>query len=224
MIVAALLAFALIAGVIVWMVSTGGGPNGTNAAPTTTTSTVTSTTPTSRTTSRPPTTTTSSAPGVAERCAAAFVRDEVDDDATVRECDSRFLLIDVKGGDLELYTWRDDKWSFLAEPSSDVCREQLQQIGVPNSFRRVFQPCAAATSTTSKQSSTTSKQSSTTSKQSSTTQSTKTSTTQQTTTKRTTSSTPTSTVSPTSASENRSAEETPTSAEENSANSTEDPN
>lgn len=146
---AALLAIALVAGLIVWLVNAGGVETE-NAAPTTT---VTSTTPTSSSTSRSPSPTTSGPPGVAERCSAGFVSDEVDSGADVIECDGRFLLAGVGDGALELYTWRDEAWTFLAAPDSDVCREQLEELGVPSQFRRVFTPCDRPTSSTSSSSS-----------------------------------------------------------------------
>ena len=71
----------------------------------------------------------------------------------MRECDERFLLVTRDDGEIELLSWRDDDWEFLAEPTSDVCREQLEQLGVPDRFRRVFQPCEAPTSTTTSQTS-----------------------------------------------------------------------
>lgn len=141
-IVALLLAVVLVAGLIVWLVSAGRGDRDPVATPTTTTETTTST---PRTTPRPTTPTTTGPPGVAERCSPEFVAEELGDDTTVRECDGRFLLVSGEDGDLELLSWRDDTWEFLAEPSSEVCREQLEQLGVPDRFRRVFQPCEAPT-------------------------------------------------------------------------------
>lgn len=153
MIVAALIAFALVAGLIAWLVAVGDG-SGNNTATPTTSSTTSSATSTKRTPSSSPTPTSSAVPGVSERCSAEYVRDRVDSDATVRDCDGRFLLVSIDEGDLALFTWRNDEWSFLAEPSSDVCREQLEEIGVPNNFRRVFQPCAAPTTSATSKSST----------------------------------------------------------------------
>ncbi|AWH96595.1 hypothetical protein [Dietzia psychralcaliphila] len=142
MIVAILLAVVLVAGLIVWLVNSGRDDRDPVTVPTTTTATTTST---PRTTPRPTTPTTTGPPGVAERCSPEFVAEELGDDTTVRECDGRFLLVSGEDGDLELLSWREDTWEFLAEPSSEVCREQLEQLGVPDQFRRVFQPCEAPT-------------------------------------------------------------------------------
>ena len=57
-------------------------------------------------------------------------------------------MVTVRGGETQLYTWRGDAWDFLAEPTSGVCREQLEELGVPDKFRRVFQPCDVTTSPT----------------------------------------------------------------------------
>ena len=141
-IAALLLAVLLVAGLIVWLVNAGSGDREPVTAPTTTTTTMTST---PRTTPRPTTPTTTGPPGVAERCSPEFVAEELGDDTTVRECDGRFLLVSGEDGDLELFSWREDTWEFLAEPTSEVCREQLEQLGVPDRFRRVFQPCEAPT-------------------------------------------------------------------------------
>ena len=146
-IVAVLLAIALVAGLIVWLVSSGGDSPEPVAAPPTTPPPPTSTP--RPTTPSPPTPTTTGPPGLAERCSPGFVADEVGEGTSVRECDGRFLLVSREGGELELLSWRDDTGVFLAEPTSDVCREQLEQLGVPDRFRRVFQPCGRPTTSSS---------------------------------------------------------------------------
>ena len=145
MIVAALLAVVLVAGAVVWLASRNSGENPTAVPTTTSQSTVTSTT---RSTPTPTTPTTTRPPSAAERCTPGFVEDAIGRGTVVRECDPQFLLITRAGGDIELYTWRDDSWTFLAAPTSDVCREQLEELGVPDRFRRVFQPCGVTTSPT----------------------------------------------------------------------------
>ena len=145
MIVAALLAVVLVAGAVVWLTSRNSGENPTAVPTTTAQSTVTSTT---RSTPTPTTPTTTGPPSAAERCTPGFVEDSIGRGTVVRECDPQFLLVTRAGGDIELYTWRDDSWTFLAAPTSDVCREQLEELGVPDRFRRVFQPCGVTTSPT----------------------------------------------------------------------------
>lgn len=148
MIAAALLAVLMVAGAVVWLASRNTGDDPTVAAPTTSRLTVTSTTR-STPTPTPTTPTTTGPPSAAERCTPAFVADGIGRGTTVRECDPEFLLVTRRGGEIELYTWRGDSWSFLAAPASDVCREQLEQLGVPDRFRRVFQPCGVTTSPSS---------------------------------------------------------------------------
>ena len=173
MIVAALLAVVLVAGTVMWLASRSNSDDQT-ATPTTTPtrSTVTSTTRSSPTTTTP---TTTGPPTAAQRCTAGFVADELGEGTRVRECDPQFLLVTRNGGESELYTWREDHWEFLAAPASDVCREQLEQLGVPDQFRRVFQPCGVTTSRTTS-SSTTSPTTSSSTKSSSTSSTTRTST------------------------------------------------
>ncbi|GAA3510389.1 hypothetical protein [Dietzia aurantiaca] len=152
MIVAALLAVVLVAGTVVWLASRSNSDDQI-ATPTTTPtrSTVTSTTRSSPTMTTP---TTTGPPTAAQRCTAGFVADELGEGTRVRECDPQFLLVTRDGGESELYTWREDHWEFLAAPASDVCREQLEQLGVPDQFRRVFQPCGVTTSRTTSSSTT----------------------------------------------------------------------
>lgn len=173
MIVAALLAVVLVAGTVMWLASRSNSDDQT-ATPTTTPtrSTVTSTTRSSPTTTTP---TTTGPPTAAQRCTAGFVADELGEGTRVRECDPQFLLVTRDGGESELYTWREDHWEFLAAPASDVCREQLEQLGVPDQFRRVFQPCGVTTSRTTS-SSTTSPTTSSPTKSSSTSSTTRTTT------------------------------------------------
>lgn len=145
MIVAALLAVVLVAGAVVWLAGRNSGEDQTAAPTTTSQSTVTSTT---RSTPTQATPTTTGPPSAAERCTPAFVEDEIGQGTLVRECDPEFLLVTRGGGETGLYAWRDDGWTFLAAPTSDVCREQLEELGVPDRFRRVFQPCNVPTSPT----------------------------------------------------------------------------
>lgn len=149
MIAATLLALLLVAGLVVWL-ATRGGDQSTEptAGPTKSTVTVTASSTPRTTTPRPTTPTTTGPPSPAVRCSSGFVADEIGEGTTVRECDPQFLLVTLPGGETELYTWRDDRWVFLAAPASGVCREQLQQLGVPDRFRRVFQPCGVTTSPT----------------------------------------------------------------------------
>ena len=151
MIVAALLAVVLVAGAVVWLAGRNSGEDQTAAPTTTSQSTVTSTT---RSTPTPTTPTTTSPPSAAERCTPGFVEDEIGQGTLIRECDPEFLLVTRDGGEIELFTWREDSWTFLAAPTSDVCREQLEGLGVPDRFRRVFQPCEVPTSTTTASTST----------------------------------------------------------------------
>ena len=142
MIAAIVLAVALVAGLLIWLVNVTGDDSestatSTSTAPSTVTRTSSSTRPTS------PTATTTRPPSAAERCTPGFVTDRLGEGTTVRECDREFLLVSGEDGETGLYTWRDDSWAFLADPGSDVCREQLEELGVPDRFRRVFQPCEA---------------------------------------------------------------------------------
>ena len=147
MIAAILLAVALVTGLLIWLVNATGDDSERIATPTSTApSTVTQTTSSTRSTT--PTTTTTRPPSAAERCTPGFVADQLGEGTTVRQCDDEFLLVTGESGETGLYTWRDEAWAFLAEPNSDVCREQLQQLGVPDRFRQVFQSCEATSSST----------------------------------------------------------------------------
>ena len=153
MIAAVLVAIALVAALVIWLLTATGGDEEPVAVPTTSTQTATPTTSRTTTSTTP---TTTGPPSATERCTSEFIAGELGRGTTVRECDERFLLVTRESGELELFSWRDDSWQFLAEPASEVCREQLQQLGVPDRFRRVFQPCDVTTSSTTSSTSPTS--------------------------------------------------------------------
>ena len=139
----AIVALLVLLGVTLWTLVDIGHDDTPQAAPASSTPTSTSRTgpsPTMQQTraSDPPST---EPAGPGERCGEYYLHKTLGAGVRARECDPDFALLEVGPGRSGLYRWESDHWEFVSDPYSGVCRDQLEEVGVPERFRRDFPPC-----------------------------------------------------------------------------------